>query len=398
MEWKPALVRDEKENLFQIPERWVFLRYYEAFNLLFRIENALRVFVYIILKTEFRDKWSDIEITADEAGSGSIASIAKKRMAQSQSFGYLGHAIACPIMHLTSGELTRLIMHDSYWKFFNKHFRGGKEIIRSKLEEIGSIRNSLAHFRPIKEDDVTAIKHNAKHVLIGVEDHLSQALRQPDVVPTNTDDKWYNQLKTVKNDLCSSFFYQSADTSWVRIGVVYACPVIKIDKFHEQYINYDVLRVTSAAIVHGFPEVRSAVSFVAESIPYIRMPDNMTPNFRKILLLVFNRKTLEELSDSIHDSLKAIIRKVAEESELIQQDNLARGKLVHATRAFASARKTEASVLWNVDTLAFWSPVSPTDPPEYWGRFGGYVESDFIAGTNEYPWMPESISRWESPF
>lgn len=398
MEWKPVTIRDEKENLVQIPARWVFLRYYEAFNLLFRIENALRVFVYTILKTEYRDKWSDIEITADEAGSGTIASIAKKRMAQSQSFGYLGHAIACPIMHLTSGELTRLIVHESYWKMFNRHFRGSKDIIRNKLEEIGSIRNSLAHFRPIKEDDVTAIKHNAKHVLMGVEDYLGQALRQPDVVPTNTEDGWYIKLKGLKNDVCSSFFQQSADASWIRIGIAYTCPVLKTNRFSDRYIAYEALTVNSAAILHEVPEIRSAVSFLAESIPYTQMTDDMVPNFRKAFLLVLTRQTLEELSETIHDSLKAVLRKIAEESELIQQDNLARGKLVHAIRTTAQAREAKTGLSWDVNTSGFWTPVSASDPPEYWGSFGSYVESDFIAGTDEYPWMPETVSRWESPF
>jgi len=398
MDWKASLVKDENENLFQIPRRWVLLRYYEAFNLLFRIENALRVFVYTVLKTEFREKWPDIEIISDEAGAGSIASIAKKRMAQSQSYGYLGHAVTCPIMQLTSGELTRLIVHDSYWKLFKHQFRGSKEIIKNKLEEIGSIRNSLAHFRPIKEDDVTAIKHNAKHVLMGVEEYLGQALRQPDVVPTNTDDEWYSKLRNLKNELCSTFFQQSEDASWIRIGLGYTCPVLKTNRFHEQYIAYDVLTINSATVLHEHPDIRSAVSFLSESIPYTQMSDDMIPNFRKALLFIVNRNILEELADTIHDSLKAILRAIAEESELIQQDNLARGKLVHVARASASARETKSGATWNVETATFWTPVSPSDPPEYWGSFGSYVERDFIAGTDQYPWMPEIISWWEPPF
>jgi hypothetical protein len=63
MEWKQA---SAIEGGFNIPERWVYLLYYEAFNLLFRIENALRVFVYIVLKNEFREKWGDCQVTADD--------------------------------------------------------------------------------------------------------------------------------------------------------------------------------------------------------------------------------------------------------------------------------------------------------------------------------------------
>src|SRR5690348_4688750 len=96
-----------------IPDRWVYLMYYEAFNLLFRIENALRVFVYLILKNELRNTWADAQVLADD-DQGTLSSIAKKRMSQAQSFGYLGHTIPCPVMHLNSGELTRLIISDAY--------------------------------------------------------------------------------------------------------------------------------------------------------------------------------------------------------------------------------------------------------------------------------------------
>ena len=184
MKWKRA--KPIKDG-FNIPQRWVYLIYYEAFNLLFRIENALRIFVYIVLKNELRDKWADAVIDNDEQGT--LNSLAKKRMSQAQTFGYLGHTITCPVMHLNSGELTRLIVSEAYWKLFKPYFLGSKEIIKSKLDEIGSIRNSLAHFRPIRADDVDVIKQNSKHVLLGIERFLEQVLLQSDVVPTNTPDE-----------------------------------------------------------------------------------------------------------------------------------------------------------------------------------------------------------------
>lgn len=98
MEWKQE---SPVEGGFSIPARWVYLMYYEAFNLLFRIENALRVFVYIVLKNELRDKWADAQVLADDE-QGTTSSIAKKRMGQAQTFGYLGHSIVCPVMHLNS--------------------------------------------------------------------------------------------------------------------------------------------------------------------------------------------------------------------------------------------------------------------------------------------------------
>ena len=48
MEWKKSEKKDG--NTYQIPERWLHLYYYEALNVLFRFENSLRVFVYVVLK------------------------------------------------------------------------------------------------------------------------------------------------------------------------------------------------------------------------------------------------------------------------------------------------------------------------------------------------------------
>jgi len=101
MEWKRASLTDENTNTYSISDRWVFLHYYEAFNLLFRIENALRVFVYLVLKNQHAEKWADIQISSEEDGNeGTISSIAKRRMTQSQSYEYLGELVTCPIMHL----------------------------------------------------------------------------------------------------------------------------------------------------------------------------------------------------------------------------------------------------------------------------------------------------------
>ena len=134
-------------------------------NVLFRLENSLRVFVYIVLKNQLFGKWADISITSDDLESGTVKLIARRRLNQARNFRYLGYVISCPIMYLTSGEPIRLVMADPYWLYFKQYFRGSKDIIRNKLDEIGTIRNPLAHLRPIKLDDVEVIKQNAPSTL-----------------------------------------------------------------------------------------------------------------------------------------------------------------------------------------------------------------------------------------
>ena len=106
----------------KIPNQWIHSHYYEILNILFRIENSLRIFVYIVLKEQYQDDWYSIQITSDDNEKGTISSIAKRRMSQDEDYGYLGYSVTCPIMYLTSGELISIIVSDCYWKYFNNYF------------------------------------------------------------------------------------------------------------------------------------------------------------------------------------------------------------------------------------------------------------------------------------
>jgi len=394
MEWKQA---SQIERGYSIPERWVYLKYYEAFNLLFRIENALRVFVYIVLKNELRDKWADAQVTADETD-GTIASLAKRRMSQAQTFGYLGYTIACPIMHLNSGELTRLIVSDAYWSLFKPYFFGSKDIIKSKLEEIGSIRNSLAHFRPIRSDDADVIKQNSKHVLLGIEKFLNQVLIQKDIVPSNTEDAWYKNLKTLGTDQCAFTFQQSADEHWVRISVKYACPTIRVFTSWREHMNYTVLTIRSSALLTECKEIANDISYLSEAVASPRMPENHQAEFAKVLSIVLSRPMLASQHETLKKSFEELLLKIASETELIQRDHLARGELIHSAAASALFQKHNGGGYWQWYLRDLGTPVLEDDPPEYWGDLNFYGWEDFIAATDKYPWMPESVSEEEPPF
>jgi hypothetical protein len=60
MDWKS--VTSKGDDAVSIPKRWLYIHYYEALNILFRMENALRVFVYAILKNEYQEKWADATV------------------------------------------------------------------------------------------------------------------------------------------------------------------------------------------------------------------------------------------------------------------------------------------------------------------------------------------------
>jgi len=395
MEWEKATTKDG--GFIKVPSSWLFLHYYEALTVLFRIENALRVFVFIILKNVFRDKWTKIAITDDGSNQDTIESIAKKRVSQARSFGYLGYSISCPLMHLTTGELIRLITSDANWKYFKKYFSGSKEIMKNKLDEIGNVRNSIAHFRPIKEEDVELVKQNAKHVLADVEKCISDMIECGNVVPTNTTEKWYQELGTLGSDNCTLSFNQSGDAEWVRVNIEYNCPIISQSTRGKDYITYRVLNIISSAILKEYPILSNAITYLFEDAPYVTMDGERPPDFKKDIMLVFSQEVLKTYYNELKEEIKKILLKVSEETELIKQDNLAKGKLVEAVHSSAYRETDDGTGRWRIWKDNFFCPVKEDDPPEFWGIF--YVATrEFISGTDRYPWMPIEISEAPFPF
>ncbi|MCJ7458744.1 MAG: Swt1 family HEPN domain-containing protein [candidate division Zixibacteria bacterium] len=396
MDWKKA-VEKEGRNI-DIPGEWLPLYYYETLTILFRVENALRVFVYAVLKNEFHEKWLDLNITSDDSEESTIKSIAKKRMAQASTYGYLGYAINCPMLHLTSGELIRLITSESYWKYFRKYFLGSKEIIKNKLDEIGAIRNSLAHFRPIKEDDVDVIKQNAKHVLAEVEKCLFEMMTCNKIIPTNMDENWYKELRTLGTENCTLSFNQSNDENWIRITLAYDCPLLKQQMSNtEALIRYRILNIKTSAIVEQYPVLCNLLTYISEEVPYTRMDEKRNVKFSKRISMVFNHEVLSKEYAQIKKALEELLLLISKEQEMITQDNLASGRIVDAVVILNKLRGSGKDAFWSMDIGSLSTPVKENDSPEYWGSLG-YVPSHFISDTDMYPWMPVKIGSYDLPF
>ncbi len=276
-----------------VPPNWILIHYYEALSVLFRIENALRIFVYVVLKNEVGDDWKTLEISSDENSKTSIQSLAKQRIEQNKAFGYLSYPINSPLMHLTSGELVRLVVHDSYWKYFKPYFMAAKNVVTLKLQEIGNIRNALAHFRPIKPDDVEVVKQNANQVLANVEKILVDIIKCDEGVPTNTDEEWYSTLRSVGTQRAQLSYSQSIDKSWVRIDMRYFPPILTQKAWLKQ-ITYRVINIRPLDVLKYYQGLSTSVIFLSESVSYVSMPKDFKPQFEKRLRFTFGRKTLSE--------------------------------------------------------------------------------------------------------
>jgi len=394
MDWKSAAKK--AESLYQVPERWLHIHYYEALNILFRVENSLRVFVYVILKNNLYDEWFKAIIPGPEGSTGTIESIAKKRMSQAKTFGYLGYEVTCPIMHLSSGELINIIISEAYWKHFSPYFKASKEIITNKLEEIGAIRNSIAHFRPIKTDDVEVIKQNAKHALMAIEECLLAMTSTFNVVPTNTSENWYKNLSTLGNQSTKITIYQSKNLDWIRILLSFTSRILNMERFND-FISYQILNLLSPQVINKYLSISKYCTYLSETIPAVYMKDDWRPDFRKEVSLVFWRQSLVDNYKIIHKDLIDFLAKLTEEEELVGQDHLAKGEFVESVNTYASLTGEEEHKYWNISTWALRCPFEKNYPAEYWGDIAFYSR-DFIAGSMQYPWMPSNISKPEPLF
>ncbi len=105
---------------------------------------------------------------------------------------------------------------------------------------MGIVRNSLAHFRPIEYDDIELIKQNAKHALIGVEECLSEMTKTYTVVPTNTTENWYKNIKALRAELCDLTIYQSSHEEWIRVQLAFESKMLTKEQWWDEYMAYTV--------------------------------------------------------------------------------------------------------------------------------------------------------------
>ena len=391
MEWKSATTADQ--GLQRIPKRWLLLHYYEALNILFRFENSLRVFVYAVLKNHLRGDWKVCSF-----GSGddvkTVQGIASKRIRQAENFGYLGYDIASPIMHLTSGELIELLTADAHWPKFRQHFRGGKEIIKNKLLEIGAVRNSLAHFRPISPNDIELIKQNSRHVLVGIEVYLSNLFNPSNRVPTNTDADWYRALGTLGTDHLSVVPHSSGDEEWLDVRVNFSSPQLESNQWGDDFYAYTVGNLVTPNILLRYEGLRAHVTYVTENLLHPQLNSNFDIEVVKQLGIVFQKSVLERNLDEVVESMRQAFLSIAGECDLLKQDNLARGSLVEPAQCHALVVRDGDEPRWKFMTDRLLKAYEPAHPDEYWGA-KQYV-TDVVGGSRRYPWMPEDVSQLET--
>jgi len=338
-----------------------------------------------------------LEVSSDDERKTTIAALARRRIEQGRDFGYLSYPIQSPLMHLTSGELVGLITHDSYWPAFKDYFRAARSVVTLKLQELGIIRNALAHFRPLSSNDVEVARQNANQMLSTVERTLVDLIECRQNVPTNTPDEWYTHLRTLGTDLVSLVFSQSSEKSWVRITLNQRIVATSgVPDRERSWQAYNIACLNTPALLEISTALRDRALLLTERVSPVRLGKDLRPIGRKQVGLTFSHRVLAEAHVELKKALEDALTLVTQEIDLLKEDQLAKGKLVRLCKFVSRREKSGDSSQWSLDFDLLRSQPPGGELPEYWGDVT--AGNDFISDTESYPWMPVKVSEEDIPF
>lgn len=393
MEWEKPIF-NKKTGEYNIPDSWLFIHYYEALNILFRFENALRLFVYIVLKKEFGKKWFDIALETEDGATTTISAISKKRKNMDEKYGYIGYSLYSPMLYLTSGELIRIIFNKSYWKYFSNYFPGSMEVIKNKFDEISNVRNDLAHFRPLKEDDVEVVKQNVKHIMQKIEKKLYSLLNINIKVPTNCEELWFKEIREISNEYCILEIFQNKGNEYINISFKYNISILQKVKCYKG-MNVSILNINAIEIQKKHNILTEKAIYITELVPPIYGEETIDNKFTKSVNFVFPKSVLATDYPEVKNELESLIHEIQVEVEMILADNSARGNYIYLQNIRVTENGKESKYTFTGDDLKSNPKLAPI---EYWGSTDGYWDENIISNLDAFPWMPVAISNVVCPF
>ena len=181
------------------------------------------------------------------------------------------------------------------------------------------------------------------------------------------------------------------------ITFLYNCPVIG-GPGGRHYRTDRVLSIKTSSILHLFPNLRNSIVFLAEELKHPVMKEN-GPQCGKQFKMLFSRELLNSKYKEVKAEIENVLLQISQETNLLEDDNLARGELVQGATIRSQWKKHEDKNTgwWSFDFESLRCEVSEDDPPEYWGRIG-FIEKNYVTSTEDYPWMPVSVSESDIPF
>ncbi len=394
MEWKSSKKIKEWNNNYEIPTNWLGIEYYEALNILFRVENTLRILVFIILKTQHNIEWKNLMIKTQMGKDKSVNSIANQRLKQDNDYGYLWFSISTPLLHLTSNELINLIFQEEYRKYFKGFFPWKKEIIKYKLDEIGNIRNALAHFRPIKKWDIDLIKQNSLHTLWKIENFIYNFISFWDNIAHSNNEDWYKKLKSLKEENFKISFNEDEKKDWVSITLTFS---IKTFEKEKDVFSDDLLMKAfipdNNKIMERFENLVTYSTCITENYPFSYLNDiNQERELEKQLKLKFSKENLEKNYEKIYKDLESLSKELGKDESTLESKWIRKWNILEVVECTYGHREYDEGSFYSLDITPFKTKITDKSPQEFWGNLN-YTSRDFVTSSSRYPWMPVNISN-----
>jgi len=383
------------------------LQYYEALNLLFRVENTLRIFVFAVLKASIGEGYGNLQV-----GDSTLAGTAKNRRKQEATHGYMSSpAGPNPLMYLTFAELQRLILSKSGWPHLRKYFPMSQNVLEQHLDAIGVIRNALAHFRPIDGDRIDSVRLRVAEMLPHVESCVLGLLTFTEEVPHTLSEEWFLELAAVQGRYVAIEVRRSGEraaTDFVACVLRYRGRVLARHAAGE----YSVSMLITPAVLGRFDRLKAAVVCGYDEIDVDACSvDDEECVLEKCAVLVLSLRALRENLGGVTADLARLVCEIDEDSELGPGDH---ARLVRALRV--KVRKTEIQTMswdrnelthepvgpprplwsWDLTGASMTDAIEESSPVEYWtnswkGEWG-MVAGNFISHTWRFPWIPADVS------
>jgi len=234
---------DWKIPLFYLP-----IIYFDIFNLLFKLENSLRIFVYYVLRCSFKQGWGNTQIS--DTDESTLTKLFKQRRSEHDKYGYLNLGSNNPMLYLTLNELFSIITKESFRQYFGKYISGSLNVWDQKFGEIKAIRNNLTHFRKVGQKDLERIKMTVEDLdesLLAVFRELFdvEAFKKYDISrPEGLLAAWDFLLGRANNSILS--LETSRLDSVVKLSIETKTKVVAINQYSpvELFIDYFTIDLT----------------------------------------------------------------------------------------------------------------------------------------------------------
>jgi hypothetical protein len=372
-----------------IPIDWVPIEYYEAYNILFRIENVLRLLLFVVLKSHCRDEWENITI-GDEGNTATIRALARKRREAAQDFGHLGAPSNNPLLFLNGGEIVRLITSEKYWHHFQECFPANRMNTQLKLFEILSIRNDIAHFRAINSGHIVTLKHNSDQVLQKTAEYLTGVVCYGLIGrPTSITQAWSADLQRMSQGNVGLAIFPGSE-GWLTLKLHYRQPITSI----VDLTNGDKLvmfkRLESLSILKNYKGITSNIVSMQEAVDE-QMDEDNRPYFDDYIdadiMFTAHVRTINKHTEEFVGEMNRLVADILSEEST---ENIPDGKQVLSL----------GTIHWSEGLNSLWNDISQkaneSSFPEYWGDYFGrkaFVPEDFISRTRYFPWFAKTVTQ-----